>query len=101
MAESIRTRNRAFRAAYERGRQAGNAGMPAEANPYPDHRADSGCITWSRAFRKYWRRGWEVGRAEWKAGRERRKPGLMRPHFWEDEEPEPGEEIEAEEPSDG
>lgn len=46
--------------AYNKGLAARRNGTGYEDNPYPDHRGgDHGTnVTWSRAFRKAWFRGW-------------------------------------------
>lgn len=52
------TRNRAFLAAYRKGREAKLAGKP-RTPPYPDERTLRGSVTYSRAFRRYWLNGWD------------------------------------------
>jgi hypothetical protein len=56
--------NRAFLAAYRKGHAARMAGEPFSANPYPDGRNDRGGVTFSRAFGRYWERGWLVADRE-------------------------------------
>lgn len=51
--------NPAFRTAYRKGALAARTGAKRTACPYPDHRQDSGRLTFSRAFRKEWHRGYD------------------------------------------
>lgn len=51
--------NRAMQGAFARGARAAEAGVAADANPYRDRRGDSGQVTFSRAFRRAWREGWD------------------------------------------
>lgn len=55
--------NNAFKAAYNKGLQAGKTGQHQALNPYPDFRDYRGCVTFSRAFRRYWHTGWKHGAA--------------------------------------
>lgn len=55
--------NPSMRSAYANGFRAGSRGDAASTNPYQDRRQGSGRLTWSRAFRKAWREGWEQGHA--------------------------------------
>lgn len=59
------TRNRAFLAAYRKGRDAKLAGKP-RVSPYYDQRTHRGSVTYSRAFNRYWLQGWDsaVGERE-------------------------------------
>lgn len=63
------TRNRAFLAAYEKGRRAGHeakdANLVARLCPYHDWRGNyHENVTFSRAFRKFWADGFFDGVAE-------------------------------------
>lgn len=58
--EHLATRNAAFASAFTKGATARLAGQPASNNPYPDYRTDRGSVTFSRAFARYWREGWEA-----------------------------------------
>lgn len=58
--EALTTRNAAFASAFEKGATARLAGQPASNNPYPDYRTDRGSVTFSRAFARYWREGWDA-----------------------------------------
>lgn len=53
-----KTKSRAFQGAYWKGYQARLDGKPKES-PYPDHRGWNEHVTFSRAFDRYWREGWE------------------------------------------
>jgi len=53
-----KTRNKAFQAAYNKGRKARIDGKP-KRSPYSDWDTDRGSVTWSRAFIRYWEKGWE------------------------------------------
>jgi hypothetical protein len=58
--------NKAFVGAYNRGYRDGVKGKSERDCPYPDYRCGKHghVITFSRAFRRYWRDGLEAGRAE-------------------------------------
>lgn len=49
-------RSAAFTTAFEKGARARAAGHPQDTNPYPDH----GSVTFSRAYWRHWKRGWEA-----------------------------------------
>jgi|GEM_PF-3976482 len=51
--------NPAFQTAYRKGALAARNGEDRDSCPYPDHRQDSGRLTFSRAFRKEWYRGYD------------------------------------------
>jgi len=51
--------NRALDGAERKGREARDRGDPRHACPYNDYRKDCGRLTFSRAFRNAWLRGWE------------------------------------------
>ena len=55
------TRNRALVGAWHKGRAAAIAGSTLDDCPYPDRRAGEHgqIVTFSRAFRKWWRDGFE------------------------------------------
>jgi hypothetical protein len=53
-----KTRNQAFHGAYWKGYEARKKGKP-KVSPYPDWRTSTGEVTFSRAFDRYWREGWE------------------------------------------
>lgn len=59
------TRKDHFDLIRQRGRRAFLDGEARKDNPYPDKRKDDGRITFSRAYRNAWDRGWmdEKGRA--------------------------------------
>jgi ribosome modulation factor len=50
--------------AERKGREAGLAGLGADACPYQDKRQNSGRLTFSRAWRNSWLAGWKAGREE-------------------------------------
>lgn len=52
------TRNKAFLAAYRKGYNACKNGMNAKP-PYADWKTNRGSVTFSRAFIKYWMRGYQ------------------------------------------
>lgn len=67
------TSNRAFLAAYEKGRHAGleakDANLAARLCPYRDWRGNyHESVTFSRAFRKYWADGFFEGVAKARGG---------------------------------
>ena len=45
-------------AAYVKGKLAAQNGESETDCPYPDYRQDSGKLTWSRAYRNAWARGY-------------------------------------------
>lgn len=47
----------ALRAAFKKGHDAAVAGMSRDACPYKDHRTTRGAVTFSRAYRKAWLKG--------------------------------------------
>lgn len=51
--------NPSFRTAYRKGALAARHGEPRDSCPYPDHRQETGRLTFSRAFRKEWYRGFD------------------------------------------
>lgn len=55
-----KSRTSPLEGAYNKGMAARRGGTGYDGNPYPDHRGgDHGTnVTWSRAFRKAWFRGW-------------------------------------------
>lgn len=53
--------NKALAGAQNKGMAAGLAGKPTTACPYGDVRTNRGHVTWSRAFRRAWLQGWDVG----------------------------------------
>ncbi len=55
------TRSKAFRSAWHKGRAAALEGFSLADCPYPDRRAGEHrqVVTFSRAFRKFWRDGFE------------------------------------------
>jgi hypothetical protein len=52
-------RNRAFQGAFKKGYLAFHDGKRLEENPYPDWRTYRGSVTYSRAFWRCWRAGFE------------------------------------------
>lgn len=52
------TENKALIAAFNRGREDYINGKSKDANPYPDVRTSRGGVTYARAFRNHWERGW-------------------------------------------
>jgi hypothetical protein len=52
------TKNRALISAFAKGMEARAKGEPSTANPYSDVRNYRGMITFSRAFYRFWNRGW-------------------------------------------
>jgi len=76
------TNNKAFRAAYEKGIGAAREDVPREDNPYLDWRTDRGSVTFSRAFRRYWFRGWD-DYTELVGGTSARNPATTKPvSYW-------------------
>jgi len=53
------TRNKAFIHAYKRGLLARRCGLSETNNPYPDKKNWRGRVTFSRAFRRFWERGYQ------------------------------------------
>lgn len=53
----------ALAGAERRGAEARAAGAARSANPYPDWRTNTGRLTFSRAFRRAWFRGWDAADA--------------------------------------
>ena len=51
--------NKALVIAYQKGWRASAEGKPKTSNPYPDLKTRQGRVTFSRAFRNYWERGYE------------------------------------------
>jgi len=49
-----------FLSAFMKGRQARLDGKPASDNPYDDKRTYRGSVTFSRAWWRSWKEGWEV-----------------------------------------
>ncbi len=66
--------NRALEGAEQKGREARDRGEPRTACPYPDHRKDSGRLTFSRAFRNAWHHGWSDCDRELALADDRRQP---------------------------
>ena len=56
---SLRITNRAFLSAYNKGRMSARWGLSKSSNPYPDKRNRKGGVTFSRAFRRFWERGYD------------------------------------------
>lgn len=50
-------------AAERKGREAARAGLPESACPYKDKRKDDGRLTFSRAWRNAWLRGYRAENA--------------------------------------
>jgi hypothetical protein len=53
----------ALTGAERKGAAARAAGVPRDRNPYPDWRKDDGRLTFSRAFRRAWWKGWDAAGA--------------------------------------
>ena len=67
--------NKAFAGAKRRGAYARRADKPINACPYQDKRTHDGTnsVTFSRAFRVFWKDGWEEEDRAIKAMKEERK----------------------------
>lgn len=52
--------NKSLDTAELKGARARHANLPTTRCPYPDHRTSGGQVTWSRAFRRAWLRGWRI-----------------------------------------
>lgn len=52
-------RNKAMAGAYRKGRTAARVGIKRTSCPYMDLRGPSGHVTFSRAFMRAWREGWD------------------------------------------
>jgi len=50
--------NKSFQTAYKKGKIASAFGRPESSNPYPDKKNNKGGVTFSRAFRNYWLKGY-------------------------------------------
>lgn len=57
--------NKAFFGAYKKGRKARAEGRPITTCPYGDLRTDRGGVTFSRAFIRAWKNGWNGKIAGW------------------------------------
>lgn len=53
-----------LRSAFWSGHDAARNGHPLRSCPYKDNRTGCGKVTWSRAYRKAWRHGWQMGRSQ-------------------------------------
>lgn len=54
--------SKALEGARRKGREAGEAGLPRSANPYPDKRSNyQNGVTFSTAFIRAWDDGWREG----------------------------------------
>ena len=63
-AEAVARADKAAATVEEKGRQAALAGAGPEACPYPDHRTYHGAVTFSRAWRRAWQKGYNAGLVE-------------------------------------
>lgn len=57
----LETKNKAFIAAYKKGKNFAAYGLPISSNPYPDKKNSKGNVTYSRAFRRFWELGYMEG----------------------------------------
>jgi ribosome modulation factor len=55
----MRKKQSPFDAAERKGKEAANAGLTRDACPYRDRRTYKGTVTFSRAFRRAWMKGWK------------------------------------------
>lgn len=59
-AGATKMRKRFGIAAFRKGWMAAMSGIKREANPYPDYRTGGGQVTFSRAYRRHWFKGYDV-----------------------------------------